>query len=603
VAFLRSADGGTSWSTPVILNTGTRSTGAALAVGPDGDLTVVWRRFGLGAELIEGRRSVDGGLSFSPIFLVADAPSNPGQHPPGWWPPDDRKDDLGETAGLPLGSEFATLAVDHSSGAHRGRLYAAWAECFAATPAPRTRFSFEVEPNEDVATATPFVLGDDVFGFVDDVHSQYDSDWWTFVAEAGTTIHINGLVTEAPGLPNAMHFFKLYCELEGGGLRTLNVPTISVNGYDPPMVITLPKSGRYYVWTDSSVPWKTYLLPTRVIEPDAGAVARDHRDIVLTWSDDGGQTWSPKVRVNDDAPLNDQSFPNVAVDELGRVHVVWYDRRGQDCAGRVNTYWAMSVDGGASFGPNRALSSASSTWFFQPGITNIGDRIGIGVDGERVQVAWVDARHNPSGVGMGGGKIFGVTISDLATSIAVPRFVAEPGEGRVGLGWTVRDAAGITGFRVHRDELPSGPTAIIEGPEVAGAGEYAFEDTNVAPGRAYRYRLEVVRLAGSSWEGPVEVALPGRVPNLALERVSPNPFASATLLTLAVPRAGEARIHAYDVTGHEVAEIHTGDVPAGRTTIRWEGADRQGRPLPAGVYLVRAIVNGESTAARVIRMP
>ena len=125
----------------MILNTGTRSTGAALAVGPTGELTVVWRRFGLGAELIEGRRSLDGVQSFSPIFLVADAPSNPGQHPPGWWPPDDRKDYLGETAGLPLGSEFPALAVDHSLGPHRGRLYAAWAERFAETLAPRIRIA------------------------------------------------------------------------------------------------------------------------------------------------------------------------------------------------------------------------------------------------------------------------------------------------------------------------------------------------------------------------------------------------------------------------------------------------------------------------------
>lgn len=601
VIFSRSTDGGLNWSTPATLSSGTRSTGAAVTVGPDGDVHVVWRRFGLGAELIEGRHSTDGGLTFGPILAVAEAPANPGQHPPGWWPPNDRIDDLGLTSGLPLGSEFPALAIDRSMGMHRGRMYAVWAERFEATTGPRTQLLFETDPNGDVATATPFVLGADIVGWLPDVHFEFDEDWWTFEADAGTTIHIDGVVSKA-STPGARHFFIVYCELEAGGLRTLNVPTISTDGYDPPMIMTLPKTGRYYIRTYSTVPGKAYFLPTRVIAPGAGSTARDHRDIVLTWSDDGGQTWAPKVRVNDDAPLHDQSFPTVAVDSIGRVHVVWYDRRDQDCAGRVNTYWAMSHDGGQSFGPNHALSTASSTWFFQPGITNIGDRIGIDVVGDRVHVAWVDARHNPTS-SVGGGKIFTVAIADLATSIAVPRFVAGLRDGRVEIAWTVRDAAGISGFRVHRDELPSGVAVTLPSPEVAGSGDYRIEDSTVEPGRAYQYRLEVIRATGSTWEGPVEVTLPGEVPSLALERMSPNPFATGTTITLAVPRAGTARLHAYDVTGHEVAEIHTGEVAAGRTSIRWEGTDRRGRPLPAGVYLIRAVVNGQSTTSRLIRMP
>jgi hypothetical protein len=259
----------------------------------------------------------------------------------------------------------------------------------------------------------------------------------------------------------------------------------------------------------------------------------------------------------------------------------------------------MSRDGGESFEPNRRLSSASGLWSFQ-GIPSIGDRLGMASSGDAVHVAWTDARHDP--VSSEGGNIYGVTLTDLPTSIAVPRFVAEVVGGAVELGWTVRDASGITGFRVHRAEDGRAEVPLAD-VALAGAGEHRYLDPTVAPGGRYRYRLEVERGTSSRWEGPVEIEMPGDVVALTLERVAPNPFAHVTTLTLAVPRAGDATVRAYDVAGHEAGEIHHGFLPSGRAALRWEGKDPQGRPLAPGVYLVRAVVNGETATTRVIRMP
>jgi hypothetical protein len=91
---------------------------------------------------------------------------------------------------------------------------------------------------------------------------------------------------------------------------------------------------------------------------DARNGEEDH-DIFITWSDDGGDSWSAPVRVNDDPPGAQQFFPWMAVDPItGFVHVVFYDRRQshEDHPGRgdkrrrdTDVYVATSEDGGATW--------------------------------------------------------------------------------------------------------------------------------------------------------------------------------------------------------------------------------------------------------------
>jgi len=77
------------------------------------------------------------------------------------------------------------------------------------------------------------------------------------------------------------------------------------------------------------------------------APAGNDPDIILNRSTDGGSTWSPGIRVNQD-PLNNgktQYFPSVHVDKFGAVNVIFYDDRNttNDSSG---VFLARSVDGG-----------------------------------------------------------------------------------------------------------------------------------------------------------------------------------------------------------------------------------------------------------------
>jgi hypothetical protein len=98
----------------------------------------------------------------------------------------------------------------------------------------------------------------------------------------------------------------------------------------------------------------------------------DDLDILFQFTDDDGVTWTPAVRLNDDAGTNSQVNPSISVDQAtGFVAVAWYDARNDlgdggpgDTNGTPNDdvqVWATySTDGGATFVPNFQVSLGTS---------------------------------------------------------------------------------------------------------------------------------------------------------------------------------------------------------------------------------------------------
>jgi len=75
----------------------------------------------------------------------------------------------------------------------------------------------------------------------------------------------------------------------------------------------------------------------------------DDTDVWLVKSTDGGNTWSQRVRVNDDPPGKQQFFNWVAIDQTnGYLYFVFYDRRNYD-NNNTDVYMARSTDGGETF--------------------------------------------------------------------------------------------------------------------------------------------------------------------------------------------------------------------------------------------------------------
>ncbi len=88
-------------------------------------------------------------------------------------------------------------------------------------------------------------------------------------------------------------------------------------------------------------------------------------DLYITVTDDGGQTWSPRLRINDDPPGNniDQFHPWVFVNRDGVVSVAWYDRRLDPANLNFDLFISHSFDGGQSWTPNQRVSEVSSSPF------------------------------------------------------------------------------------------------------------------------------------------------------------------------------------------------------------------------------------------------
>jgi hypothetical protein len=117
----------------------------------------------------------------------------------------------------------------------------------------------------------------------------------------------------------------------------------------------------------------------------------------------------------------------------------------------------------------------------------------------------------------------------------------------------------------------------------AGAGYYTLEVAHADLGDAEQvYSLVVTGLRRE----PV-LAVTGAVPPARLLRAAPNPFNPRTEITLALPRAGEASLEVFDARGRRVATLHDGPLPAGEQRLAWAGRDGRGRPVAAGIYLVR----------------
>jgi len=140
--------------------------------------------------------------------------------------------------------------------------------------------------------------------------------------------------------------------------------------------------------------------------------------IFIVHSDDFGATWSAPVAVASALPATGVKrwWPVVDVQPGGDVSIVYYEsaeasmttrcnvnlgggiRRVGSAHSTVNTFWAVSVDGGASFASPLRLSTATSDWC--TAVTNIrpnfGDYIGATVGGNRVFATWADGRNGTS---------------------------------------------------------------------------------------------------------------------------------------------------------------------------------------------------------------
>jgi hypothetical protein len=301
-------------------------------------------------------------------------------------------------------------------------------------------------------------------------------------------------------------------------------------------------SGAYYAWRD---------LRNGLGDVYANAlqIGPDEADILFVESLDGGTTWAPPLRVNDDNTPNDQTHPWLDIKPNGTVDVVWYDKRNDPNDRMPDVYFAALLPGTGAFQPNVRVTTQS----IAPTALNwMGDYNGIEVDAPIAHMVWTDTRRD---------AFWGDIYYDNRPNPDLPHFGACC--------------------------LPDG-SCIPSDPPNCAAGGGVFMGIGVL--------CEPTLCDGSAGVPGALVTDPGEIgilPNL------PNPFSHSTQIRFVLPSNSAASLDIYDASGRRVRHLLDGVVPAGTGPVIWDGRDDTGRPLPQGLYFA-CLVGSRSTHSRPI---
>jgi hypothetical protein len=141
-------------------------------------------------------------------------------------------------------------------------------------------------------------------------------------------------------------------------------------------------------------------------------------DIMALHSNDGGQTWSGNIRVNDDTLANGKAQDMVwgSFNEQGNLVVTWRDRRNSTANGFWNAgydfYYATSTDNGQTFSANQKLTSQFVS--FDSVLTQSGnDFMSCVYSGDTLCTVWGDTRNGKMNI------FFAKTIASTNTNVGI----------------------------------------------------------------------------------------------------------------------------------------------------------------------------------------
>jgi hypothetical protein len=193
------------------------------------------------------------------------------------------------------------------------------------------------------------------------------------------------------------------------------------------------------------------------------------------------------------------------------------------------------------------------------------------------------------------------------------------GRGRVHLEWEVKPA----GQKFDGSGILTGPSLESGGAGNAGVPLEAAA-TGLAPATLYHWRVRIATdspfFPRSPWlwlpynasaeadvrTGPIQVAVPAAPAlrhQLEFSAVQPNPFRADVALRYSVPHRGRVLVRVFDVGGRLVGDVVDQMTAVGWHEVRWNGRDREGVRLPAGVYFARLEFAGGSASAKIVLLP
>ena len=207
-------------------------------------------------------------------------------------------------------------------------------------------------------------------------------------------------------------------------------------------------------------------------------------------------------------------------------------------------------------------------------------------------VAVVDVSTNTlalQAIARDGSVIDAMTLTkDSPTAVAIVEFFADSRPEGVHLAWRVSAESDAVGFHVYRGSTLADVSTRLTTSPLTGGPDYTFEDETAEPGRRYYYALGAIDAAGHEERMGLVAGTRGGPYRFAAMRTRPNPSDGVAEIGYTLDRTSDVRITIYDVAGRVVRALRQqGSMGAGPHTVRWDGMDRSGRPVPAGQYFAR----------------
>jgi hypothetical protein len=203
------------------------------------------------------------------------------------------------------------------------------------------------------------------------------------------------------------------------------------------------------------------------------------------------------------------------------------------------------------------------------------------------------------------GNVFDtMTLTKTPHSVTLTEYLTETRPDGVLLRWRVSAGSDVVGFHVYRG-LDIGNIATRLTPSrISGGPEYTYLDTTAEPGQAYYYALGAVDGLGREQRVGIVVGSRGGPFRFAAERPRPNPSDGETEIRFTLDRSSNIGVAVYNVAGRTIRSIAvSGTLGPGPHGVRWDGRDRNGHAVPAGLYFAVVQSGNRSVTARVLRFP
>ncbi len=395
-------------------------------------------------------------------------------------------------SGAQTGADKELLWADHSpSSPFKDNLYAIWHNNSPAYMARRTgpAGSWQAPVQVSGAETTGTAIGGDVktnaygdvFGFWPDTGSRnlYVVKSTNGGASYGTPVRIGTtFVGYTLNLP-AMNSRTVLIYVSGGAYRTAS------------------KNLVYAAWADLH---GGAGCDSAIYQPNTNTQSSCKTRIWLARSTNGGTTWSAPAMINDQASLNDQFHPRLAVDEAtGTLGIVYYDTVADPRRLKVDAWFQSSHDDGVTWSPAVKVSSAQTdeTATGADQGNQLGDYSGLSVASGQFFPTWTDRRSNARE------EIWSAKLTDvLCTPPGAPvaGTASAPLPNQVQVSWSSGSPASAT-FNLYR----AAGTCAAPGPFTRVASAVAgspFTDGTVSGGSIYAYQVTGTDPSGLCESGP-----------------------------------------------------------------------------------------------------